>query len=267
METKNYAVMGAGVAVATIVGVAFATLQGRAPEPQPPAATAISPTVSPSSPAGPPAASPNKPQSKPPASPAASPEPASPVASPEPSDSPQQSPAARQMKDCLITMARVADSNPPTNVRSEPDIASKIVTQLENGTFVTVVGEQSGWLQIKEPIKGWLARDRTETSCNQKTERIRFTPGTDRTLVADRFVGAGTHHYLLRANQGQTLTLNAEEGPLPMLLDPSGNPLMKNINPDSQTSWSGTLPANGDYTVQLDSNYKGYDYKFSVQIQ
>ncbi len=43
-------------------------------------------------------------------------------------------------------MAIIADPNPPLNVRSSPRVASNnIVGQLQNGTRVSVVGEQNGW--------------------------------------------------------------------------------------------------------------------------
>jgi hypothetical protein len=36
---------------------------------------------------------------------------------------------------------------------------------------------------------------------------------------------------------------------------------------DRPTSWSGELAMTGDYTLELDSNYKGYKYSFSVQVK
>jgi serine/threonine protein kinase len=53
------------------------------------------------------------------------------------------------------------DPTSPLNVRSGPGTEFAIAGSLLNGTQITVVGEQKGWLQISAPIPGWVAKSRT----------------------------------------------------------------------------------------------------------
>jgi len=58
------------------------------------------------------------------------------------------------------------DPNPPLNVRSSPVVApDNIVGTLRNGTRLTVVDENEGWLSISSPIQGWVYKELTVTSC------------------------------------------------------------------------------------------------------
>jgi len=58
------------------------------------------------------------------------------------------------------------DPNPPLNVRSSPVVApDNIVGKLQNGTRLTVIDENEGWLSISSPIQGWVFKDLTVTSC------------------------------------------------------------------------------------------------------
>jgi hypothetical protein len=60
----------------------------------------------------------------------------------------------------------VTDPNPPLNVRSSPVVApDNIVGKVKNGTTLTVVNQNQGWLRISSPIAGWVYQDRTVTSC------------------------------------------------------------------------------------------------------
>lgn len=66
-------------------------------------------------------------------------------------------------KNCPIV---VFDSESPLNVRSIPDTKTgQIVGTLNNGTPLTVIAEQNGWLQISSPVQGWVSKKRTKTAC------------------------------------------------------------------------------------------------------
>ena len=61
----------------------------------------------------------------------------------------------------------VRDPNPPLNVRSSPVTAKdNVIGTLKNGTVLTVVNENEGWLQIDKPNRGWIYQDLTVTTCN-----------------------------------------------------------------------------------------------------
>lgn len=66
-------------------------------------------------------------------------------------------------KNCSIV---VFDSESPLNVRSIPDTKlGQVVGTLNNGTPLTVIAEQNGWLQISSPVQGWVSKKRTKTAC------------------------------------------------------------------------------------------------------
>lgn len=161
-------------------------------------------------------------------------------------------------------MARVNDPNPPLNVRSSPntDASSKIVGQLQNGTYVSVEEEQSGWLRINEPA-GWIAKSRTESNCNLKVERVELGRGQSSATISDRFIGTGSHEYRMNLTKGQRITLTGSKI-IPWVVAPNGKFLNER---DNESSWSGELPETGNYTLMLDSNYKGYAYSFTVKVQ
>lgn len=176
--------------------------------------------------------------------------------------------AQRIRMECETRMAIVSDPNPPLNVRSSPDANnSQIVGALSNNTFVTVVNQNAGWFQISDPMQGWIAKNRTESGCNQKIEKIQFAKGGNSAVIRDRFIGTGSHEYRLQAQQGQTMTVYVSEGPFPSVWTPDGKVFAEDRGDKGRTEWSDQLPATGNYKLVLESNFKGYDYSFEVEIR
>ncbi len=71
----------------------------------------------------------------------------------------------------------VTDPNPPLNVRSSPVTAKdNVVGSLKNGTLVTVVNENEGWLQISQPSRGWIYENLTVTTCNTDRNKTSANP-------------------------------------------------------------------------------------------
>jgi hypothetical protein len=66
---------------------------------------------------------------------------------------------------CLRGVRVVADWQAPLNVRSRPSTNAEIVAKLDNDTRVSVLKEEKGWLQIDQPVAGWIAANRTEPIC------------------------------------------------------------------------------------------------------
>jgi hypothetical protein len=165
-------------------------------------------------------------------------------------------------------MALVNDPKPPLNVRSTPTTdGENVVGQLKNNTLVTVADDQNGWLQIKSPLKGWIFKAQTVNSCNEKVERLSLSADGATLPIADRFVGTGSHRYVFPATKGQTLTITHDRGPFPMLIAPDGTVLLAHEKDEKRTDWSGTIEQTGDYTLQLESNFRGYRYGFSMQVK
>ena len=212
--------------------------------------------------------------------------PASPSPSPSPTSTPKttiqkqttepasqtatanQGAANRTVESCVVKMAVVNDPEPPLNVRSAPTTeGDNVVGQLKNGTLVTIAADQNGWLQIKTPLKGWVSKRQTTNSCNEKVERISLSDASDTVQVADRFVGTGSHRYIFPVEQGQTLTINRDRGPFPMITAPDGTVLLGHEKDDKRSTWSGSLTQTGDYAIELESNFKGYRYAFSMEVK
>ncbi|NJK68818.1 MAG: SH3 domain-containing protein [Microcoleus sp. CSU_2_2] len=263
--TSNQIIIVGLVGLATAIGVASATIQSGSIERARPLTE--SPTSASNSISGVPT---NKPESK--------------KSEPQPAKTPAVESSlvtrASQQKvaplvvtppnsDCKISMAVVNDPNPPLNVRSNPQInGSKIVGKLPNNTFVSVAEEQNGWLRISDPVSGWVAKNRTDSSCATVKHQINFPPGGNEAIVKGRIIGGGTHSYTIRVTKGQTLTVKNRKDVFPSIFTPNGKLLAGDPNTQgNQTEWTGKMPVTGNYTFQLDSNFRGYEYEFSVQVR
>lgn len=169
---------------------------------------------------------------------------------------------------CKISMAVVSDPNPPLNVRSHPQVNdSKIVGKLKNNTFVSIAEEQNGWLRITEP-PGWIAKNRTESSCSNVNQQINFLSGGDEAIVKGRIIGGGTHSYKIRAAKNQIMTVKNRKDVFPQIITPGGKLLAEDPNTrGKKTEWTGKIPVTGNYTFQLDSNFRGYEYEFYVRVR
>ena len=168
---------------------------------------------------------------------------------------------------CRISMAVVNDPNPPLNVRSHPRVDdSRIVGKLKNNSFVSVTQEQNGWLRITEP-PGWIAKNRTESSCPNVKQPINFLPGGDEVIVKGRIIGTGRHSYRILVTKNQTMTVRNRKDVFPQILTPDGQLLAGDPYRDNQTEWTGKMPVTGNYTLQFYSVFRGYEYEVSVQVR
>ncbi|MGB3513770.1 MAG: SH3 domain-containing protein [Microcoleaceae cyanobacterium] len=170
---------------------------------------------------------------------------------------------------CKIVMAIVDDPEPPLNIRSSPKVTEgNIIGQLNNNTFVSVVDEQSGWLRITEPVTGWVAKNRTRSSCAKVDMTITFPPTGDVATVKGEIIGGGSHSYRVRVIQGQTVTVRSYGDVFPTIIGPDGQVIAGDpYTEGNRTEWTGVLPVSGVYTLQLDSNFRGFEYEFLVEIQ
>lgn len=263
MNAKSSWLIWTGVAAIGIVaGIAYAIVQPRLQTSSEPSAPVISAT--PQQTTQPTTNSSNTTKSSPSVNTVAPPKQTAQNASASTSN---QTSTQRNVIQCTISMAVVADPESPLNVRFSPTTgADNVVGQLKNGTYVSVVKQRDGWLQISDPMQGWIAKNRTESGCNQKVEEVKFAASATSATVRDRFIGTGSHEYVFQANQGQTVTLTVQDGSIPAVFAPGGK-VLNDPTKENVTTWSGSLPTTGDYRFVLDSNYKGYDYSFTVQIK
>jgi len=170
---------------------------------------------------------------------------------------------------CQTTGGLVNDPNGPLNIRSEPDAsADNVVGTVPDGAPVSIVGERDNWWQLDAPTAGWVSQNLVESYCNEKIARIELPPNADSVTLRDRFVGTGYHHYQLDARAGQRLTIEAiDDSPLPFVLTPDDRDLTEGAPNAAVALWSGQLPADGDYTLVFDSNFRGYAYEVEVEVR
>lgn len=173
--------------------------------------------------------------------------------------------ASRKVEKCVVRMARVNDPESPLNIRSSPNTSSNenIVGKLRNGSYVSIEDEQNGWYKISGETPGWIAKSKTESNCTEKIERVEL--GKDPIEIADSFIGAGSHKYLLNLTKGQKLTVTNDRDVFPMIVAPNGKDLTDYR--ENRKSWTGEIPATGDYAIIFDSNFKGYEYAISVEVR
>jgi Bacterial SH3 domain len=171
-------------------------------------------------------------------------------------------------------MIKAADPNPPLNLRAEPKADAALLGTIENGAFLDVKQEADGWFQVEaEPTGGqrvtaWVAANLTEHRCSTKTARLSFAAGKTGMVIADRFIGVGSHTYKVEASEGQRLSVAAQAGMtgiMPRVEDPSGRVLFD--GQQDQESWSTKLVQSGDYQLVFESNFKGYAYEVYVEVK
>lgn len=209
---------------------------------------------------------------------------AAPVFGPENPDHNQMPPR----DSCWITQAVVNDPEPPLNLRTSPEaLSDNIVQPLPNGTWLTILGENAGWLRVRvagqpapKELEGWVAGNRTEHGCNYFSETIGAWPVD----VSDRIIGGGSHQYVVALTAGQLVSLRpAKAGNSPpawpsavMALDarqPVPNspnsytrwwttPNDKKSSPPSEWRWQ--VERDGLYVIVYDSNFRGFSYGFSL---
>ena len=248
MSFKPNQLMIAGAAgLATAAIVAYLTVSTRSSQPPAPSTSSVS-----------------QPQTTP------SPITAAPANPPISSPSPETNPVVIRppADNCRISMAVVDDPEPPLNVRSSPQVQDgNIVGQLDNNTFISVVNEDRGWLQISSPVEGWVAKNRTDSSCANVDKTINFLPGGNSAIIRGEIIGGGSHRYTLNAEAGQTLTVESRERVFPRIVTPDGELLTGDRYTGNLSEWTGELPQTGEYRLELDSNFRGYKYEFLVKVE
>ena len=129
----------------------------------------------------------------------------SPSSSIAPSPSPAKSIAPTPTAQSCRTF--IKDKNPPTNLRSSPEVKpGNIVGTLTNGTTLTVAAQQNSWLQVSAPQAGWVAVSTTAISCvppggsTRTGFRILIPQLGDRAINGDRLSADLLARYSLQAD-------------------------------------------------------------------
>ncbi|MGB3402378.1 MAG: SH3 domain-containing protein [Microcoleaceae cyanobacterium] len=170
---------------------------------------------------------------------------------------------------CTIEAAVVDDPAPPLNVRSTPEVLpNNIVGQVENNTFLFVIQQQNGWLKIRQPISGWVAQNLTRSSCARVSQPINFSSDRNQAMIQGEIIGGGSHRYLFEGDANQSLIVESRNSIFPQIITPNGQSLLSDEDLSSDRRvWRGQLPVTGQYTLELNSNFRGFQYDFLVTIE
>lgn len=102
---------------------------------------------------------------------------------------------------------------------------------------------------------------------SDQTSRIEFERGSTTTEVDDAVVRGTRNRYLLRANAGQTMTLNITSTEDNAVFDvyPPGSSRTLGGGREA-TDWSGELPRSGDYVIVVSSTRGNAEFKLKVEV-
>lgn len=100
-----------------------------------------------------------------------------------------------------------SDPNPPTNLRAAPKLEpDNILSQIPNGTVVTVTHTLNDWVKLRQPSLGWVSLNLLEVSCGNSLVAVKANLAT---LQAQILAGTNGHQpadtlmrYLLRGADG-----------------------------------------------------------------
>ena len=98
-------------------------------------------------------------------------------------------------------------------------------------------------------------------------QQINFLPGGDEAIVKGRIIGGGSHSYKIRAAKNQTMIVRNRKGVFPLILTQNGKSLTGDNYTGNETEWTGKIPVTGNYTFELDSNFRGFEYEFYVRVR
>ena len=98
-----------------------------------------------------------------------------------------------------------------------------------------------------------------------KTRRVRFPRGKTTVVLSGAAVRGTQDRYILRANQGQTMTLritSTESNAVFDVQQPGGQSLATEA-----TEWTGQLPGTGDYIIVVGGTRGNATYKLVVTVR
>ncbi len=151
----------------------------------------------------------------------------------------------------------------------------KIVTKIENDTQ----NKQETWTITESTLntgrESFKKADCATLTSGQKTEtttptvkpvRVKFATGTSSTTIKNSVVRSDRNTYLLGAKSGQLMNLkitSLENNAVFDVLSPDG----KTVKQEATTTWSGKLPANGDYQIIVGGTRGNATYELTVEIK
>lgn len=125
--------------------------------------------------------------------------------------------------------------------------------------------------EINELFNEYVAEHyREEIEPSGVTKRIRFAKGQSSATVSASVIRGDRDAYIVGAKKGQKMTVKItalENNAAFTILTPGKKYLERAGELDDQTSWTGTLPAGGDYKIEVGGTRGNATYKLTVTIK
>lgn len=102
------------------------------------------------------------------------------------------------------------------------------------------------------------------------TRRVSFQTGSSSTVIRGKARWGASYIYLLRARAGQTLTVRLEGVPVMRIIPPGAKNYEALEGADIVREWTGKLPANGDYQIDVGHTNDKYGiapYKLEIKVE
>ncbi|BAZ18059.1 hypothetical protein NIES4071_99410 [Calothrix sp. NIES-4071] len=145
----------------------------------------------------------------------------------------------------------------------------RIVTKIENDTQNT----QATWTITESSLntgresftRAKCGASSEETAPTRKAVRIKFANGTNSKTIEQSVIRGERDTYLVGAKRGQRMNLkitSLEKNAAFDVIAPDGKTIKEGV-----TTWSGKLPANGDYKIVVGGTRGNASYKLTVEIK
>jgi hypothetical protein len=103
---------------------------------------------------------------------------------------------------------------------------------------------------------------------SDRTRRVRFARGRTTTVIKDAVVRGTRDRYILRASRGQTLTVHItslEDNAVFNIYRLGSRRALDGA--EETTDWTGELPRNGDYVIEVGGTRGNATYTLEVTIR
>lgn len=118
---------------------------------------------------------------------------------------------------------------------------------------------------ILSPFPGVFAQKGTHV-----TRRITFQKGSNSTVIRSKARWGTSYIYLLKARAGQVLTVHLEGVPVIRIVPPGARNYESLEGADNVHDWSGTLPRNGNYQLNVghtNDAYTNAPYTLEIKVE
>lgn len=104
---------------------------------------------------------------------------------------------------------------------------------------------------------------------SNRSQRVRFDPGTTGTHLSDGVARGETMTYVLGAGAGQKMRVSldsVEQNAVFQVLAPNGRVLGESVEREGFQVWFGRLPSGGDYRIVVGTTRGGAEYTITFNI-